>query len=622
MRDLSRKFFHRGVDKPLLLTYVYDGQSEMKKSIEFKLRTSSAHQRLLLKLLDKGKGIYNLGLSECKKRLNRLRSDKEYQTFNSLRHDLKRANLPTRQVDQLLRDIVTKRYFLTKTDIEKYVKDNAGYLITGFNSQFAQTLADRAFDTIQKVLYGKSKKVRFKGKWDNILASVNSKSTDTGIMFDSKSFSISYMGVSIPLVLDYRKDDGYHKWYLEQIVEDYEKHKAFNVSYIRIVRRVIKGHDVFYVQFVINVRPIGMTDEKAKQVNLTIAEHNQSLISKSFAGGNPTNRLRLKHAVSSIIEFPTGNKTVEMIRELGLYGQFQSCIDMGPKHFAAFLRGEHYSIAILQPIFDRLKEYADELRILQRKLDRQRRANNPDNYNTNGMIRKGKCLRWKRSQGYIETNNRIKELYRLITEMRKSAIRELSSIIAALSKKVSAEDLSYKTLQKNYGRSVGNFAPSYFMKDIFSKAESAGNENVEIPLIAALSQLCVCGARKKKKLSERLHECNCWCLAQRDVLSAYLGTYYVPNPGEWEGSDPARQYHSEDRLLLTASHRVYPSQTASRRGQGIGFALGLDKRPSSGSCGKTGEYPSENSVRKLMVCKDLKSLIGELGSLSSRILGF
>ena len=394
-----------------------------------------------------------------------------------------------------------------------------------------------------------------------------------------------------------------------------------HLSYIRIVRRVIKGRDICNAQFVIDVRPIGMTDEKAKHVNLTIAEHNQSLISKSLAGGTPTNRLRLKHAVSSIIEFPTGNKTVGLIRELGLYGQFQSCIDMGPKHFAAFLRGEHYSIAILQPIFDKLKEYADELRILQRKLDRQRRANNPDNYNTNGTIRKGKRPRWKRSRGYIETNNRIKELYRHIRETRKSAIRELSSIIAALSKKVSAEDLSYKTLQKNYGRSVGNSAPSYFMKDIFSKAESAGDENVEIPLIAALSQLCVCGARKKKNLSERLHECNCGCLAQRDVLSAYLGTYYVPNPGEWEGQQ-SRQYHSEDRLLLTASHRVYPSQTASRRGQGIGFALGLDKRPSSGSCGKTGEYPSENSGRKLMVCKDLKSLIGELGSLSSRIPGF
>ena len=198
----------------------------------------------------------------------------------------------------------------------------------------------------------------------------------------------------------------------------------------------------------LDVRPIGMTDEKAVAANAAIAEHNQSLINKALAAGKPTNRLRLKHAVSSIIEFPTGNKTVEMIRASGLFGHFQTCIDMGPKHFAAFLRGEDYSIAILQPIFDKLKEYADELRILQRKLDRQRRASNPGNYNPNGTIRKGKRLRWKRSQGYIETNNRIKELHRLVRETRESAIRELSSIIAALSKKVSAEDLSYKSLAK------------------------------------------------------------------------------------------------------------------------------------------------------------------------------
>ena len=491
----------------------------MKKSIEFKLNTSSAHRRLLLKLLDKGKGIYNLGLSECKKRLSRLRADKEYQTLLALRRDLKKSKVSTKQVDQILRDIVTKRYFLTKTDIEKYVRDNAGYLKDNFNSQFVQTLADRAFETIQKVLYGKSKNVRFKGKWDNILASVHAKSTDTGILFDPKTKAITYMGISIPLVLDYRKDDGYHKWYLEQIIDNYTKHGTIDISYIRIVRRVIKGHDVFYAQFVTAVRPIGMTDEKAAEENRAIAEYNADLIQRA--------------------------------RE-------------------------------------------------------------------DGTIRKGKRLRWKRSQGYIETNNRIKELHRLVRETRTSAIRELSSIISALSKKVSAEDLSYKSLQKNYGRSVGNFAPSYFMKDILFKAESAGSDNVKIPLTTALSQYCLCGVHKKKKLSERLHECECGCKSQRDVLSAYLGTYYVPNPGEWEGNT-ARQYHSEDRLLLTASHRVYPSKTASRKSQGIGFALGLDKRPSSGSCGKTREYPSENSGLNLLVCKDLKSLIGELGSLSSRI---
>jgi hypothetical protein len=401
-------------------------------------------------------------------------------------------------------------------------------------------LADRAFDTIEKVLYGKSKKVRFKGKWDNILASVHSKSTDTGIMFDPQTLSISYMGVDIPLVTDYRKDDGYHKWYLEQIVDNYTKHGAADISYIRIVRRVIKGHDVFYAQFVVDVRPIGMTDQKVTEETLAIAKYNAELVQKTKAAGKSTIRLRLKHSVPSIIEHPCGNKTVELIRDMGLQGQFQTCIDMGPKHFAAFLRAEQYSIAILQPIFDKLKEYSGGLRILQRKLDRQRRANNPDNYNTDGTIRRGTRLKWKRSQAYIETNNSIKELHRLVRETRKSALRELSSILAALSKKVSAEDLSYKTLQKNYGRSVGDFAPSYFMKDIFSKAESAGNENVEIPLTAAPSQLCVCGARKKKKLSERLHSCHCGCLSQRDVLSAYLGTYYAPNPGEWEGSETVR----------------------------------------------------------------------------------
>ena len=173
----------------------------MKKSIEFKLRTSSAHRRLLVKLLDKGKHVYNLSLSECKNRLSRLLTDREYQTLLALRRDLKKAKLPTKQVDQLLRDSVTKRYFLTKTDIEKYVRDNAGYLKDNFNSQFVQTLADRAFETIQKILYGKSKKVRFKGKWDNILASVHAKSTDTGILFDPKTKAITYMGISIPLVL-------------------------------------------------------------------------------------------------------------------------------------------------------------------------------------------------------------------------------------------------------------------------------------------------------------------------------------------------------------------------------------------------------------------------------------
>jgi hypothetical protein len=128
------------------------------------------------------------------------------------------------------------------------VKEHTGYLVEGFNSQFAQVLADRAFDTIEKVLYGKAKNVRFKGKWDNILVSINSKQTATGFFFNADTLSVTYRSLTIPIVTEYRNDNGYHKWYLQQIAENIQKHAAVDLSYIRIVRRVIKGEDIFYAQ--------------------------------------------------------------------------------------------------------------------------------------------------------------------------------------------------------------------------------------------------------------------------------------------------------------------------------------------------------------------------------------
>jgi hypothetical protein len=50
----------------------------MNKTIEYGLRATLSDRKSLLKLLDKGKNIYNLALSHCKKQLNKIRSDKEY----------------------------------------------------------------------------------------------------------------------------------------------------------------------------------------------------------------------------------------------------------------------------------------------------------------------------------------------------------------------------------------------------------------------------------------------------------------------------------------------------------------------------------------------------------------
>jgi hypothetical protein len=185
----------------------------------------------------------------------------------------------------------------------------------------------------------------------------------------------------------------------------------------------------------------------------------------------------------------------------------------------------------------------------------------------------------------------------------------LSTLIVALGSSFKTEDVTYRSWQKNYGKSAGGFAPSQSIKTVYSKAERAGSETTNLPVKHASSQLCICGTKRKKELSQRVHECACGCRTQRDVLSAYLGLHCNPNPGEWE-SAAARENHEADRQLLTAGHWIYKEQAASR--QGFGFALLLDKGSRSCSWGKEERHPSKGH-RGLIVRKDLKSLVEQLG---------
>jgi putative transposase len=91
-----------------------------------------------------------------------------------------------------------------------------------------------------------------------------------------------------------------------------------------------------------------------------------------------------------------------------------------------------------------------------------------------------------------------------------------------IGKHVVIEDLSYKALQKMYGKSIGRRAPSLFVSFLGRKAESAGGYLRKIPTqTTRLSQACICGKLKKKSLSERWHSCDCGATAQRDLFSAF-----------------------------------------------------------------------------------------------------
>jgi hypothetical protein len=142
-----------------------------------------------------------------------------------------------------------------------------------------------------------------------------------------------------------------------------------------------------------------------------------------------------------------------------------------------------------------------KIRRLQRKQDRQRRANNPDCYDGLGRAIKGKHPS-KKSQHQRDTELVLQELYRRETAHRKTLHGQLANEILAVGKYILTEKLSYKAFQKMFGRSMSVRAPKRFLSILTRKAESAGGSVEEFCTYhTALSQVCICGQKHKKRLS-------------------------------------------------------------------------------------------------------------------------
>jgi hypothetical protein len=207
-------------------------------------------------------------------------------------------------------------------------------------------------------------------------------------------------------------------------------------------------------------------------------------------------------------------------------------IDIGPSTIA--IVGDKN--ARLDLFCRELDDKQREIRKLQRKLDRQRRANNSNNYNTDGTIKKGCKLEWNNSHGYIETRTMLAELRRKQAEHRKSLQGKLANEIVRQGNEIYLEDISYKALQKNYGKSVGFRAPSSFVTKLEKKVIVSGGDVIKFSTqTTALSQVCQCGKREKKKLSKRWHKCECGVTSQRDIYSAFLArNVYQDSSDKWK----------------------------------------------------------------------------------------
>src|SRR5258707_7549597 len=224
---------------------------------------------------------------------------------------------------------------------------NCTWIADHIDAMLAQTLASRAYQAVNRICLGKAKKVRFKSKGRG-LDSVENKWKKSGLRFLLQPPEQGNQGWLIwgkdrlPALID---------WH-DPVVHHGLRHP---IKYARLVRRKAsspraQGADIegyrYYVQLILE----GLPHRKPK------------------------------HTVGTDV--------------IGL--------DLGPSTIAIVPReGE----ARLLPLCEELRPDARKKRRLERKLDRQRRANNAQNYDEKGRIKKhGKRrLAWKNSRGYLGT---------------------------------------------------------------------------------------------------------------------------------------------------------------------------------------------------------------------------
>jgi putative transposase len=144
-------------------------------------------------------------------------------------------------------------------------------------------------------------------------------------------------------------------------------------------------------------------------------------------------------------------------------------IDVGLAHLLTLSNGEFVNPPHL------LEQHIKELRILQRKLDRQRRANNPNNFNEDGTIKKG-ARNWHLSNHMADTQKKIAKLHAKIKEQRWYFWHTITDELTKRFSYIALEDLTLDFMQQNgrISRRTQDAAIGMFWRMLKNKAEERG----------------------------------------------------------------------------------------------------------------------------------------------------
>src|SRR5712691_11110624 len=437
--------------------------------LELPLVVEPGQARRLRAHLEAGRQLYNAILSAGNRRLRQMRADPKWQEARAIPRTHKQERAAAFSA-------LRQQYGFSEYALHEYAKRaRVSWLAEHLDAVLAQTLASRAYRALNLVCLGQARRVRFKSRARG-LSSIENKRNDTGLRF----------------VLA-KPEEGHHGsllWKEDQLAalinwnDPVVKHGlSHRIKYARLIGRLAsstqaQGADACGWRYCVQLALEGVPYHKPKHT-----------VGSEIIGG-----------------------------------------DLGPSSIALVPRAAEASLSLF---CEELAPDQQALRRLQRRMDRQRRAANPEHYDEKGRPKKRSkgSPPWKRSKSYEATRRRKASKERKVAAHRKSLHGRMVHEIVAVGNTVILEKISYKGWQKQYGRSVGLRAPGMFIEMLRRTVASTGGTLFEVPTrTTKLSQFCHgCGTTLKKPLAQRWHQCACGVgPVQRDLYAAFLAAYLDP----------------------------------------------------------------------------------------------
>ncbi|MGL5720295.1 MAG: RNA-guided endonuclease TnpB family protein, partial [Alphaproteobacteria bacterium] len=174
------------------------------------------------------------------------------------------------------------KFCFTKNDAEKYSKwiaDSSGWIANKLDSVVIQTIAERAFKAVDKITYGKARKVRFKN--NQSFSSMEGKQISNSIRVKEKinkktkvsTFLFMWGELECPVIIDWQDPCISH---------------GMNApwKYGRLVRRGIRGKERFFVQIICEGLPYADRDNtkvKNELCSIDLNISNVAMVSEGHA---------------------------------------------------------------------------------------------------------------------------------------------------------------------------------------------------------------------------------------------------------------------------------------------------------------------------------------------------